>query len=367
MIDKWIGQPLQAGGSKCLHVIRIQIGGRQHFIKHDATDKGIKQIIIHIIPLQLQTSQIGAQCCGGLCTVENANFSFLIAALIRHNTHRQSGLLKGKFRFHPFRAFDSPESKRFTRVNHRVLVTAFFIHPHSFRPGIAGNNTVDQGTAERILSRDPGNEFFRKLPEPGVPDNIVFQYLSIVINQFTGQDEKSFTNLLAKAHITLPKEVGKLCRERSVHVVKAILWMERNSRLGSIGYNDPQVRICGTGIKRSLLHIRIDHAANHTDHTLGGLRAAAAGAAQVKAVQALLRIDHTSQPLGQRLYHNALSVKKPLFIENIEKIIHKAAQEISLAELQDLLRCILQQITGIVLFGQRGIVQAFHAIPPFLP
>ena len=60
------------------------------------------------------------------------------------------------------------------------------------------------------------------------------------------------------------------------------------------------------------------------------------GASKIEGVEALLIIDHLSQPLGDGLNEGDLAVPAGLLVGHIEPVIHEGAEEVSFAELQDL-------------------------------
>ena len=83
-------------------------------------------------------------------------------------------------------------------------------------------------------------------------------------------------------------------------------------------------------------------------------------AAQVQSVQALLLVDHLGKARGDGLDQNALAVPIGLLVGQIEPIIDKCAQEVTFAELQYFLGCILQNVAVVAGFCKNFIIQGFH-------
>ena len=111
---------------------------------------------------------------------------------------------------------------------------------------------------------------------------------------------------------------------------------------------------------KALLLIRVQAAGDAGDNALVIDLPAVFTAAQIQGVQTLLLVDHLGKTRGDGLDQNALAVPVGLLVGQIEPVIHERAQEVALAELQDLLRGVFQNIAVVAGFCKNFIIQGIH-------
>ena len=132
--------------------------------------------------------------------------------------------------------------------------------------------------------------------------------------------------------------------------------------LGGVGNDDLKI-IAGGDVHhllKALLLIRVQAAGDAGDNALVIDLFAVFTAAQIQGVQTLLLVDHLGQAGGDGLDQNALAVPVGLLVGQIEPVIHERAQEVALAELQDLLRGVFQNIAVVAGFCKNFIIQGIH-------
>ena len=132
--------------------------------------------------------------------------------------------------------------------------------------------------------------------------------------------------------------------------------------LRGVGNDDFQIVAGGDfhHLVEAFLFIRVQATGDTGDNAFVIDLLAVFAAAQVQSVQALLLVDHLSKARGDGLDQNALAVPIGLLVGQIEPIIYKCAQEVTFAELQHFLGCILQNVAVVAGFCKNFIIQGFH-------
>ena len=76
----------------------------------------------------------------------------------------------------------------------------------------------------------------------------------------------------------------------------------------------------------------------------------------MRSIETLLVVHELREALGDGLHQSDLAVPACLLVGHIEPVVNERAEEISLAELQHLHRCLLKNVSVISCFLQDLIV-----------
>ena len=223
----------------------------------------------------------------------------------------------------------------------------------------AGHDAVHQGGAEGAVPVDPGAEVRFQPPLVDVLVDALEQFLAVVVDELAGEHHHpGLAGLPAGV-----EHLGQLGGEAGGRAV--LLPAGRvvdDAGLGGVG--DDVLQRIGHGdlhhgvVVRLLIGVQ---AAGHAgDHPFPVHLFAVLAPAQVEGIQPLLGVHQLGQARGDGLHQAALAVPARLLVGHIEPVVHKGAQEIALAKLQDLFRGILEDVALIAGLFQNFVIQCFH-------
>ncbi len=185
------------------------------------------------------------------------------------------------------------------------------------------------------------------------------QLLAVVVDQLAGQHDDALLACL----VAVVQHLGQLAGEAGCgHVLQLAGGVVDDACLGGVGNDDLKIVAGGDvhHLLKALLLIRVQAAGDAGDNALVIDLPAVFTAAQIQGVQTLLLVDHLGQAGGNGLDQNALAVPVGLLVGQIEPVIHERTQEVALAELQDLLRGVFQNIAVVAGFCKNFIIQGIH-------
>ena len=220
----------------------------------------------------------------------------------------------------------------------------------------AGHDAVNQRTAEGALFVDVSTEVFAQTPLVDILVDALLQFLAVVVDQLTGQDQQA---ALAGV-VTLQQHLSHLAGEGcGGHIFQLAGRIVDDTGLGGVGNDDFQI------VADSHFHhltvafglIGIQAAGHAGDNTLVVHLLTVLAATQIQGVQAFLLVDHLSKAGSDGLHQAALAIPAGLLIGQVEPVVHKATQEVAFAELQYLFRCFFQNVSVIAGFFQGFIVK----------
>ena len=264
--------------------------------------------------------------------------------------HIYAGLLEGELVLQPLRSLNVPDTEDLSDILKSVLIAVCRVHCRILCciADTSGYNAVHQCGAEQAILLDIALKVLAVAPVVRMPENILFQLLSVGIDQLAGKENNTRLSGLE----ALIEQHGNLCREacrrklvgRAGRIVgDACLCRVRCHILQLI-------RACNAADLIPVLSIiRIVAGVHGGDDSLPIYLFSVLRAAKVQGIKSLLLIDILRQALGDRLCQRNLSVPVRLFIGHVEPVIHECAKEVSFAELQHLhRRCALIQNVSVV-------------------
>ena len=183
----------------------------------------------------------------------------------------------------------------------------------------------------------------------------LLQFLAVVVDELAGKDDESLLACLE----ALIEENGQLCRERGRRdLVELALRIVDDAGLGGIGSHI--LKIVALRDLLDLLPVRsligVVAGVDDGDDSLAVDLLAVLGAAEVQGIETFLIVHEFRKPLGNGLNQSDLAVPANFLVGHIEPVIHERAEEITLAELKHLHRCLLKDVAIIAGLLQNIII-----------
>ena len=210
----------------------------------------------------------------------------------------------------------------------------------------AGDDPVDQRGAERAVLVDIFPEVVAKSPLVNILVDALQELFAVVVDQLAGEDHEASLARLESLVKDLSELAGEGVRGLVLELAGGII---DDSCFRRIGYDVLQiVGACELHHRLvAFLFIGVQASGDGRDDALPVDLLAVLAASKVQCVKAFLLVDHLSQAGLDRLYQDALAVPVSLLVRYVEPVVYERAEEISLAELHDLLRCVLQNVSVI--------------------
>ena len=373
MVDKGIVEAVLHSAGEILQILLVQGQGGDDLLVQHLVHKAADGVVVHAVPHDVEACQVSAQHKAGVCAVQDADLTLLVGGDVRHDHHVDAGLLERELVLQPGRAFDDPHAEHFAHVQHLVMVAIGLFQSGQLLciADAARNDAVHQGGAEGVGVVHPVDKALLQAPISSVAVAALLQLLAVVVDQLAGQDHQALVRSTVERLVALKQHAGQLCGEAvGGHLVKlAVALGVGNAGLGGVGDDDLQLGADSQSQNIGPLALQVGaHAvADAGDHPLGVHFLALLAAAQVQGVQTLLRIDpvcHLGE-VANGLHQADLAVPVGLLVGNIKEIINEGPQEVALAELHDLDRCILQDVAVVAGLLQDLVIQSFHDESPF--
>ena len=131
-----------------------------------------------------------------MSSIENTYLSLFIWMNIIGPDDIIAGFLEWKFIF--MVTADNPQVKNFCCVYKLILIANLLSQFLDLIPWVTSYNAVYQCAAEIIFVFQPGCKSILQLPLLRILKNAPFKIITVIINQFAGQQNKSFqTSLIA--------------------------------------------------------------------------------------------------------------------------------------------------------------------------
>ena len=354
VVDKRVIEAVLDGSGKGLAVLDIQIGGkrRDDLVVEHGVHKAADGLVVHAVAHDVKAGNPGARNKGGMGAVEDADLALLVRGDVRgHKDARQAGLHERQTLLERLIALDAPHLEGLAHGQEGILV-AQTLGNRSSLLGVAdaaGNDGVDERGADGAVVGHPLRELVLPAPVAHVLVHDAQQLLAVVVDELAGKHDNA---RLAGSPAGV-EHLGKLGREaRGRHIVGLAGRIVGDAGLGGVGDDDLQV------IGDSDLHdgavvvltVRVEAAAASADHAGLVNRVAVLLAAHQHGVQVILGIDPVGKAKGTAdgLDHNDLAVPAGGLVAHVKETIHKGAQEVALAKLQDLLGGVLGQHVALV-------------------
>ena len=363
MVDERVVEAVLHSGGELLAVLLIQRQDghdlvQQHLV-HVAQDGGV----VHAVTDDVKTGQISAQHKAGVRAVQDADLALLVRAHVggHKDAALKTGLAEGQHVVQLGITLDDPDAKDLADVQQGVSVAVLLLKLGDLLrvTDAARNDAVNQRTAEGAVLIDVLPEAVVQAPLVNVLVDALEQLLAVVVDQLAGQHDDALLACL----VAVVQHLGQLAGEAGCgHVLQLAGGVVDDACLGGVGNDDLEIVAGGDvhHLLKALLLIRVQAAGDAGDNALVIDLMAVFTAAQIQGVQTLLLVDHLGQAGGDGLDQNALAVPVGLLVGQIEPVIHERAQEVALAELQDLLRGVFQNIAVVAGFCKNFIIQGIH-------
>ena len=335
----------------------------QHLV-HEAADG----VVVHAVTHDVEACQVCAQNEAGVGTVQDADLALLVRGDIGHDHNVDAGLLERELVLQTCGALDDPDAEDFADVQNGIVVAVGLFQSSQLLlvTDTARNDAVHQSGAEGVGLVHPVDELRFQIPVLGVVVAALLQLFAVVVDQLAAQDDQALVGSALERLVALIQHTGQLCGEAvGGHLVEcAVALGVGDASLGGVGYNSLQ--ICRAGQSQHFVplavHIGADAVGHAGDHTLGIDLLALLTAAQIQGVQTLLLVDPVSHlgEVADGLHQLDFAVVACFFVCDIIEVVHECAQEVALAELHDLDRCILQDVAVIARLLKNLVIQSFH-------
>jgi len=161
---------------------------------HEALDGGV----FHAVTDDVLAGEVGSQYHGGVCSIEYAYFALFVGFVVVCYEDGEACFFEGEFGADGLGAFDNPEAEDFSCVHDVVFVAVFFVQRGGFCSGEAGYDAINEGGAEGVFFLEPLDKVLAEVPLGRVFQDAFFQFFSVVVYQFAGEDEEAFARLAAE-------------------------------------------------------------------------------------------------------------------------------------------------------------------------
>ena len=359
VVDERIVESVLHRSGKCLAVIFRQRKNRDNFLFEHPVHVSAHRLVMHAVADDIEASKIRARHKSRVRAIEDAHLPLLVRHDLRHKMHICAGGAEGFLQLpqallrririiFPNRRqlLDIPHAKNFPDNKQLVAVAVFFFHLCKLRliAHAPRHNAIDQRGAEYARTADPVSERVFQLPVGGVTQHAVPEDQAVVVNQLARQDCES-------RKPRLPARIQKLCqlcrearRRRILQLARRII---DDTRFRRVADDILQLRAADDLLDLRPVPVRVAAAAGCGDDPFPVDLLAVLTPAKIQRVKAVLRIHavRAARARRRRLHHRDLATKARPLIRNIDEIIRKRPQEVSLPELQHLYRRFFQQIS----------------------
>ena len=285
-------------------------------------------------------------------TVEDTHLALLIRRHIVHHLDGKPCLFKGKLIPDRLGSFDDPRGKNLSGVDELILITQLL--PETGRIGLrrTGDDPVHQRGAEDVLFLQPGGEFVLQCPKLYVFVDATPEFLPVVVNELTGEDDDSGKPQLP----ALPQKDRELCGEGGRRrIVRFAGRIESDPRFRRIGDHETEYRVACAVQEFFPVALGIQAPGRGGDYSLPFHGLSVFASAQNQGIEAVLlgkavrRFRVTAAGLNQ----NHLAVETGLLVHQVNEMVGECPQKVPFSKLYHTLGRIFQQITGIAQFFKR--------------
>ena len=124
-----------------------------------------------------------------MCAIQNSHLTFLVRIHIICPDHVKAGLLQRQFIL--MLSLDDPQMENLRRIHHIILLSNSFAQSFMLVTRETSYDPVHQCGAEIILILQPALEILSQLPQIRILQATLLQFLSVMIDKLTGQDNKA--------------------------------------------------------------------------------------------------------------------------------------------------------------------------------
>ena len=363
MVDERVVEAVLHSSGELLAVVLIQGQDGHDLIQQHLVHVAQDGVVMHAVAHDVVAGQVCAQNKAGVGAVQDTDLALLVRAHIGGNEDviLEASLAEGQNVVQLGVTLDDPDAEDFADIQQGISVAVLLLQFSNFLrvADAAGNDAVDQRAAEGAVLVDVLLEAVLQAPLLDVLVDTLQQFLAVVVDQLAGQHDDALLACL----VAVVQHLGQLAGEAGCgHVLQLAGGVVDDACLGGVGNDDLKIVAGGDvhHLLKALLLIRVQAAGDAGDNALVIDLFAVFTAAQIQGVQTLLLVDHLGKTRGDGLDQNALAVPVGLLVGQIEPVIHERTQEVALAELQDLLRGVFQNIAVVAGFCKNFIIQGIH-------
>ena len=348
MIDERVVETILNRRSELLAVLLIQRKDRDDLILEHLVHVVTDDLIMHAVTHDVEACEVCTEYEAGVCTVQDSYLSLLIRSNLRNDMYVYARLLERKLVLELLRSLDVPYTEDLTDIGQRIGVTVLCLELCNLLriADTARNDTVHECGAEQNLLVYPVLEVLAEAPLIDVTVYDLLQHLTVRVDQLAGKNDEAALAGLE----TLIEHSRHLTREGNRRLlIELRVRIIDDTRLCGVRNDVLEIiRLCKLQeCLKALCSIRIDAVLDSGDHTLVIHLLAILRTAKVQGVETLLRIDILGEALCDRLNEGHLTVPVRMLVCHIEEIVNECTEEITLAKLHHLHRCILQDISLI--------------------
>ena len=334
--------------SELLAILLIQRKDRDDLILEHLVHVVTDDLVVHAVTHDVEACEVCTEYEAGVCTVQDSYLSLLIRSNLWNDMYIYAGLLERKLVLELLRSLDVPYTEYLADIGQRIGVTVLRLELCNLLriADTARNDTVYECGAEQNLLVYPVLEVLAEAPLIDVTVYDLLQHLTVRVDQLAGENDESALAGLE----TLIEHSRHLTREGNRRLlIELRVRIIDDTGLGGVRNDVLEIiRLCKLQeCLKALCSIRIDAVLDSGDHTLVVHLLTILRTTKVQGVETLLRIDILGETLCDRLNEGHLTVPVRMLVCHIEEIVNECTEEITLAKLHHLHRCILQDISLI--------------------
>ncbi len=336
MLDIGVHETTRYGLSKGQQVFLRQGQGGNDFIIQGLLHEGLDHGIIHGIQHVVIAAQVGSRHKGGVSTVQDAHLALLVGLLVIGVDDRHAAVRQGQFLGNVLGGFDDPQAEGFCRDKDAILIAQLVPNGLILSTGIAGHDTVHQGGGEHAGIFQPLLELFAQVPQLGQRHDALLQHDAVVVDQLHRQDDQALVLSIVEVLGTLKQQLGQLAGiGMGRAVLELVRFVQHNAGFRGVADDEAQRIQLGIGCILFVVGIGIHSVGHRGHHTVELHRLAIYQTTKQHGVTVVLLLKGREQGAHlDGLHQHDITIEIGLLVGNVDHVINKSAQEVTLTELQ---------------------------------
>ncbi len=140
--------------------------------------------------------------------VKDRHFALFIGLDIVDDTHIQRQLIETQLAGQRSGPLDNKQIEVLGGIEESVLIAGLRLKGRHFIARIAGHNAIHQGGTEGVRRGEPVDKVLRQLPLGGIAQDQGLQRLTVIIDQFAGDNHPSLIGCAGEMLVTLKQQAG---------------------------------------------------------------------------------------------------------------------------------------------------------------
>jgi len=338
VVDERVVEALQHVAGELLELVHREVERLHELLELHLVDVLRDDLVVAGIAHNVDAAEEGNGREHGVRAVEQGDLTLVVGLLRGNEQHVESGFVGGELGGYLLRGLDDPEVEVLGLYDEVVAIRDLLLNLGNLLAGEAGDNAVDECGIDAAGLLEPLLEAFAELPELNVLIDAVLQHVAVQEDELAGEDDEALRGVAVKGLIAAIEQLHELAGiGTGGSVLQLAGRIEGDAGLGGVGDDEADLGLVGQRQEGSILRVGVQRAADDVDTLEGVDGLAVLATLQVNVVETVLGVEPVDHTVLDGLYDDDRSVEVGLLVHVPDNPINECAEEVSLAELDDLL------------------------------